>query len=499
MGKDKAERNSADRPPLNIKEPSVAGMFYPDDPDRLRSLIADFAARTGTFNQPAPGYASRAVIVPHAGLVYSGQLAYTGLSCLFREKTADTEAPCPRTVFIFAPAHRAAFDGLALSSYGAWKTPLGTVPLDTSIIKEITRMNGGGTAAYNDEAFTDEHAVEIQLPLLQKIAEDAAAAGNALSQRNCPFSVVPVLTGRVDPSVITDIIERYYGDPSCAFVISSDLSHFYSAHDSEKIDTDTAAMIETSDTDALLRNSPHKRACGADGIMGLIRFAAGRGWSLIRVGMTNSGVTSGDMDRVVGYGGWMLCESARNEFIKTRYAADVLHLCRKSIRTGLAGTQSGPGGAAKLPAVFDEDGACFVTLEKDGALRGCIGSIVARRPLAADIWHNARSAAFEDPRFPPLGAEEFTGTDISVSLLSEPEDIVFSDEQDLLDQLVPGTDGLIIRDGSLQAVYLPSVWEQLPGKKEFLQSLKRKAGMPAGHFSRTFTAWRFYSVYVSEK
>ena len=149
--------------------------------------------------------------------------------------------------------------------------------------------------------------------------------------------------------------------------------------------------------------------------------------------------------------------------------------------------------------MLDELGACFVTLEKFGELRGCIGSIIAHQPLITDLVQHAKDAAFNDYRFNPLTEDELKDIKISVSILTEPRKIEFSDEEDLLNKMVPNIDGIIIKDGQYQAVYLPVVWEQLPDKKEFLNSLKMKAGLSPAHFSKTFEAYRFESIYIKEK
>lgn len=136
-----------------------------------------------------------------------------------------------------------------------------------------------------------------------------------------------------------------------------------------------------------------------------------------------------------------------------------------------------PGALPGLPAL-QEPGATFVTLMKDGHLRGCIGSLEALRPLAEDVAHNARAAAFRDPRFAPLTAAEWPDTRVEVSLLAPAEALSFANEPDLLAQLRVGEDGLILQWGHHRATFLPQVWESLPDKRQFLMELKRKAGLP---------------------
>ena len=151
------------------------------------------------------------------------------------------------------------------------------------------------------------------------------------------------------------------------------------------------------------------------------------------------------------------------------------------------------------PQVLDETGACFVTLEKFGQLRGCIGSIIAHQPLIVDLVNHSKDAAFNDHRFNPVNQNELDDLKVSVSILTDPKKMEFNGEEDLLNKMVPNIDGIIIKDGNYQAVYLPVVWEQIPDKREFLNSLKMKAGLSPTHFSKTFEAYRFETIYIKEE
>ncbi len=152
---------------------------------------------------------------------------------------------------------------------------------------------------------------------------------------------------------------------------------------------------------------------------------------------------------------------------------------------------------AELAPLLAAPGAAFVTLRRrGGGLRGCIGSAVATRPLIVDVVQHAFNAAFRDPRFPRLDWLELAGLSLSVSVLTPPEPMRFSSEADLLAQLRPGVDGLIIEDQGLRSLFLPSVWEEIPEPRQFLAVLKLKAGLPAEHFSPEFRAQRFRSIEV---
>jgi AmmeMemoRadiSam system protein A len=174
----------------------------------------------------------------------------------------------------------------------------------------------------------------------------------------------------------------------------------------------------------------------------------------------------------------------------------MLEFVGKTIAHGLSKGAPPAVDTKSFPADLTAPGATFVTVEKDGKLRGCIGSLQAHRPLIEDLVHNAYRAAFKDPRFPPLTKAEAPSVTWSISLLSAPERMLVGDEKDLLSQLVPGVDGLIIADGGKRATFLPQVWDQLPDPNTFLAHLKRKAGMAPDHWSKTFEAHRYRAIKI---
>lgn len=441
-----------------IKQSSVAGTFYPANVNELRKQIDSFKENNkNTYEVPA-----RAVIVPHAGLVFSGRLAYEGISQLDKNI---------KNIFIIAPAHRVGFSGLGLSSFDFWETPLGKIELNQQIIQELNEKFG---ADYQDDAIAPEHAIEIEVPIIQSVFDNV--------------KIVPVLVGNATPDKIEEIFSYYYQNPENGFIISSDLSHYLKHEDAVKIDTFTAQLIENG----ICENFTPNNACGVVGILGLIKFANKNKFSLIRIDTTNSSSVTGDTSKVVGYGTWFLFEGEKNTFLKEYYSDFILDLCKRSLNAQFDSGRL----EVKFPKVFAEGGACFVTLEKNNQLRGCIGSIIPHRSLIEDIVINAQHAAFKDYRFNPVTKEEIPELQIAVSLLSIPQKISFKDEVDLMEQIRPYNDGIIIRDGNHQSVYLPSVWEQLPDKKDFLRSLKVKAGLAPDYFSNNFEAYRFETIYI---
>jgi AmmeMemoRadiSam system protein A len=179
----------------------------------------------------------------------------------------------------------------------------------------------------------------------------------------------------------------------------------------------------------------------------------------------------------------------------TDLGAELLALARCAIGAefGMRERDVAPREALAAP------GATFVTLRQEGALRGCIGSLEARRPLAADVRANAVAAAFRDPRFAPLVVHEFHATTIEVSLLSASVELAFADENDALRQLRPRIDGVILEAGRRRATFLPQVWEQLPEPREFLAALKRKAGLPEDYWGAQMRMARYTVTKFAER
>ncbi len=171
--------------------------------------------------------------------------------------------------------------------------------------------------------------------------------------------------------------------------------------------------------------------------------------------------------------------------------ATLREIARNSIAFGLQHGTAAPVTVTDYGAALQEPGACFVTLTIDDQLRGCIGSLQAYRPLVEDVSHNAFAAAFQDPRFSHLNRQEFERLQLHISILSTPEPIKFKDEQDLLTQLRPGVDGLVLEEGFYRGTFLPQVWDSLPEPQQFLWHLKQKAGLPPDYWSKTIKMQRY--------
>jgi len=271
--------------------------------------------------------------------------------------------------------------------------------------------------------------------------------------------------GMAQVAEVAEVLERLWGGTETLLVISTDLSHYHAYADARRIDAATLARIAASAIDI-----DHDEACGATPLNGLLWCARKRGLPVQLLAACNSGDTAGAKDSVVGYSSFALYEQS-----DAQAGEALIAIARAAIEQELLGKP-----AACLDASWlERPGATFVTLLKDGVLRGCVGSLEATKPLAQDVGENALAAAFRDPRFPQLSAAEWPQCEVEVSLLSAPRPIRFADEADLMRQIRAGEDGLILEAEGRRATFLPQVWQGVPDKRAFLGQLVRKAGLPA--------------------
>ena len=455
-----------------IRTPAVAGSFYPEQPDVLERDVQ--ALLSGAQLQAADAPVPKALIVPHAGYIYSGPIAANAYARL-----APARGRIKRVVLL-GPAHRVAIAGLALPGVDGMQTPLGIVPIDAQAVADIASLPQVVTSA---EAHAREHALEVHLPFLQQVLGS--------------FALVPLVVGRAPTEQVAEVLERLWGGDETLIVISSDLSHYLTYSQARSTDRETAHMI-------LLRRAQlnHHQACGATPVNGLLSIALRRRLQPKLFDLRNSGDTAGDHSRVVGYASVGFFESpdvagATDEGIP---AADT----RGDVLVPLARAAIGDIFGLVLPtdespAFLREPGATFVTLTRKGRLRGCIGSLQAHRSLLQDVKANAKAAAFTDPRFEPLTQTEFATTCVEVSLLSAAQPLpAAATEAQALAQLRPGIDGLILEYAGNRGTFLPQVWDSIPDPSEFLRQLKVKAGLQVNFWADDIKMWRYTVVKYAE-
>ena len=262
-----------------IRPAAVSGMFYPGDPDELSDQITGFIYEKSNETIRVP----KAIIVPHAGIVYSGSIAASAYRSLLQYRHVI------RKVILLGPTHRVYLNGLALPTVDQFQTPLGDINLDTKTIQQLVK--DFPQISFSDPAHAEEHSLEVQLPFLQEVLAS--------------FRLIPLAVGDATPGVIADVIDQLWGGDECLIVISTDLSHFHPYREALKLDAITAQQIEAFHGELLGDNS----ACGRIPMRGLLHLAQQKNMSIKRFDLRNSGDTAGRKDQVVGYGAWGLYES----------------------------------------------------------------------------------------------------------------------------------------------------------------------------------------------
>lgn len=455
-----------------IRPEAVAGMFYPADAAELASVIDRYIAeardRGVTAGQP------KALIVPHAGYVFSGPIAASGYAVL-----AGSRETIER-VILLGPAHRVPVAGMAVPSADAFSTPLGLVRIDEAARRVALEHPA---VRENDLAHKDEHSLEVQLPFLQRVLGDV--------------DVLPIVVGAAAADDIADVLDLIYTGPETLIVVSSDLCHYHDCETARRLDRATADAIIRGDIAAI----GVEDACGAYPVRGLLVTAARHGLITSLVDLRNSGDTAGPPNSVVGYGAFTFDHQPKGDqkahlerFCEAELSQRLLHTAAFVIDRFLAEGVRIEVNLDTAPAALREHHASFVTLERSGALLGCTGSMVPTQPLLADVAAHALSSAFADPRLPSVTRDDWHHMSIKISILSQLEVMDVCSIAELESVLCPRVDGLLISGAGCRGTFLPSVWGKIPKTNEFLSLLWRKAGLPEGAWPTDMVVERYRTV-----
>ncbi len=433
-----------------IRKSLLAGFWYPKEADVLSRQI-------DSFLQNAKPHASShqkilALIVPHAGYIYSGQVAAHAYK-LIQGKDYDT-------VVILSPSHRFGFEGCSIYPRGGYQTPLGIVPVDESLADEISKAT---EFTYIARAHQDEHAVEIQVPFLQKVLPDA--------------KIVPIVMGYPRKNTIerlADGLKKALIRKKVLIIASTDLSHFLSRGEANKKDHETISLIQDFSTDALMRKcvKGENIMCGGGPVVTTLLFAKDKAKVEILC-YADSSLASRDESRVVGYlSAALVTKASAQAFSLTeKEKEELLQLAYATIRQYVRENKL-PEYRPKGPRLFQNRGA-FVTIKKHGLLRGCIGFIEPVLPLYQSVMEAAAYAACHDSRFRPVTLDELDDLMVEISVLTPLQKIINP-------QFVKvGKHGLVIEMNGKRGLLLPQVatennWDQVT----FLEQACLKAGLP---------------------
>ncbi len=453
----------------SIRKPVWAGQFYPDSKIALEKQIQELtqkAKETG-FNPPA-GKSLKAIIMPHAGYIYSGlTAAHASLAIPNNQFTK---------VILLGPDHRIGFENCAISNVTAYRTPLGVIPLHKDAAN-LRRESSLFTSIPASD--TIEHSLEVILPFLQYYLS--------------AFELVPIVVGYTKNTDRIASALHPLIDNQTLLVVSSDLSHFLPYKEAVRKDKETINMILNKKTTELAKSN--LRACGITPIAILLKLAIQNDWQPVLIHYSNSGDTAGNKSKVVGYAAIAFYADTLNSAIETQssrmnpqHGQTLLKLARHTIMKKLdmkiKTSESASLDAALTDNIFQMQSGTFVTLSIDGNLRGCIGNITPNGTISESVQRNAINAAFHDPRFGPLTSTEFKKVHIEVSILSDPKPLLYKNSTDLISKLRPNMDGVIINKDGLSATFLPQVWSQLPDPNLFLSHLCTKAGLQSNAWEK---------------
>ena len=450
-----------------VRPAGVAGGFYPADPKVLSAMIDDLLAHA----TPPPIHDPiLAVVAPHAGYQYTGPVAADTFAELKGRKFSR--------VVVIGPTHHVGFDFTSIYDGDAYATPLGTVPVDKVFARQLARMDPTLQLSGMGHDITPagaEHSIEVELPWLQRVLGE--------------FDIVPIVMGdqsyensRALGVALAALIQDKKTVGSTLILASSDLSHFHTYDEAETMDHKTLNALAAWDYFSMSQNFQAGiwEACGGAPIVAAMIAAERMGANQAKVlKYANSGDTSGDRSRVVGYSADVFVKAPSANVEETPFSLsdrdknELLALARKSVEQAVEQRKQYEPGATASEAQNQDRGA-FVTLHEAGELRGCIGYTSATKPLYLTVRDTATLAALRDPRFPPVSASELPQLEYEISVLSPLRRVMD------IQQIKVGRDGLLMKNGDNEGLLLPQVpVDQKPkwDRQKFLEETCRKAGM----------------------
>jgi AmmeMemoRadiSam system protein B/AmmeMemoRadiSam system protein A len=436
-----------------LRQPVWAGQFYDARPDYLSRQLDDLLTWADARPDPASGLA--ALIIPHAGYAYSGPVAAHAYALI---QGAEIE-----TVVILGVAHRHGFSGASIYPSGGYVTPLGTAEVDEPTAAALSKATGYWFVA---AAHREEHSIEVQVPFIQKVLPGA--------------KIVPVLMGLPSQETVQRLskaLAEVLAGTKALVIVSSDMSHYLSKKEANARDAETIALLQAMDTDLLMRKAgAHDNImCGGAGAATALTYAQHLGRPRVEVlEYADSSARGGDESRVVGYlSAAIYADGTTGEVapLSASEKQELLRIARTAVEWIVRDNRV-LEPQPENPGLHSPAGA-FVTLTKQGRLRGCIGFVEPIAPLCKTVTLAAIYAATRDNRFPPVTSSELKSLEVEISVLSVPRKI--SDPN----QIKVGKHGLIISLGDRRGLLLPQVpidngWD----RQTFLRQACLKAGLP---------------------
>jgi AmmeMemoRadiSam system protein B/AmmeMemoRadiSam system protein A len=444
-----------------IRPMAVAGTFYPADPKELGGMIDGFLSKAA----PPPLPDVVALVAPHAGYIYSAPVAAYSYA-LLKGRKFDR-------VVVVAPSHYEAFNFSSVYDGAAYLTPFGQVPVDRAFAAKLAKASPSiklSSVGHTPSADHPEHALEVQLPFLQRVIG--------------PFQLVPVIMGNQSYDACRDLgvaLAKLLQGTNTLIVASSDLSHYHTYNEAVSLDHKTLNAIAEYDYFDLARNLSSRlwEACGGGPIVAVMIAAERLGATEAKVlRYANTGDVTGDRSRVVGYGAVALVKAAGAKTDDAPFSLTsaektaLLKIARQSVETAVREHKSYEAATGGLEALARERGA-FVTITKNGQLRGCIGYVAPVKPLYITVRDVAMMAALKDTRFRPVAASELASLQYEISVLSPLRRVMD------IQEIRIGQHGLLIHTSDHEGLLLPQVpVEEKWNRATFLEEVCFKAGLP---------------------
>jgi AmmeMemoRadiSam system protein B/AmmeMemoRadiSam system protein A len=466
--------------PLQNRKPAVAGRFYPADPAELRTQIQQFFSKAVARK---PGNPPLAIVVPHAGYVFSGEVAASGFNQI------DPEQKFER-IFVIGSSHTTFFKGASIYCAGNFETPLGTVQVDRELSRKLVAEN----KVLNDqvEPHAAEHSLEVQLPFLQVLLKN-------------DFKIIPIIIGSADKETaqkLAAVLKPYLNEKNL-FVISSDFSHYPNYKDAFAVDKITASAIQSNKASKLLsaldenenKNIPDLATslCGWSSVLTLLYMTESiPDISVNLLQYKNSGDSPyGGKDRVVGYNALSFSKGKTNSGAEFSLSEEdktfLLKLARQTVDQYVRKGTTPEVDTTKLSATLKIPCGAFVTLNKNHVLRGCIGRFEPNMPLWTVVELMAVASATQDYRFPKVEPKELSQIKIEISVLTPLKRIKS------IDEFILGKHGICIKQGNSHGTFLPQVADKSGWtKEEFLgHCAEDKAGI-------SWDGWKTAELYTYE-
>ncbi len=474
---------------ITYRPPTVAGSFYPADPASLRSMVDNFM--TELKGQDVPSREIIGMIAPHAGYVYSGEVAAKAYCKLIGHKYD--------VVIIIAPSHQIGFKGASVFSGDAYVTPLGVVNVDKELASDIASVNPLVKLSMDGHRWkgdTPEHSIEVQLPFLQ------------ISIPGTP--IVPIIMGTQDASTQDALMRAIVysiknSGKKVLLLASSDLSHYH--------DDDSAVAIDSAGLNTLYRYdyfsyqiqnlSGKYEACGGGPIVVVMTAAEQLGaTSVVPVNYSHSGKTEAgkNQSKVVGYFSALMIKATEEEVDETPFLDDsdkeiIITIARKTVENIANKKENLISKIESLPLSLSVQKAAFVTIEKHGALRSCMGHTYPTESLFNEVKYAAKLAATSDYRFGQIRASELDSLEYEVTILSRMKRVLD------IRKIEVGKDGLLIRMGNYQGLFLPQVASERSWDiATYLENLCYKAGLPKdAYFQPEAQLFSFRALVIKEE